>query len=108
MPRGPFDDIKDAMKLASRVLTAAEPLASLGQPERRAPLKQPAQSKANAAGTSSGCATCGGEGRVGAKGHEATCPSCEGVIMAEVYCATCAGTGLVGRKGHQVDCPVCT
>lgn len=106
MPRGPFDDIKDAMKLASRVLSAAEPLASLGQPERRAAIRQPAQGRAGAP-EPSGCATCGGEGRVGAKGHEATCPSCDGVIVAEAYCATCAGLGLVGRKGHQVQCPVC-
>jgi len=108
MARGPFDDVQAALKLASRVLSAAEPLASLGKPD---PRPRPDKGEAREAvrrARPAACATCGGSGRVGAKGHEATCPSCEGIIEAESYCATCAGTGLVGRKGHEVDCPVCS
>lgn len=108
MPKGPFDDVQAALKLASRVLSAAEPMASLGA-QPRSPRARPVPNVERPQPTvqSGRCATCAGKGRVGRAGHEVDCPSCEGVLVAEVYCPTCAGAGLVGQAGHEVACPAC-
>lgn len=53
------------------------------------------------------CKVCQDTLKVGAEGHEISCPACV-VVERLARCPTCKGKRRVGAVGHQVACPRCT
>jgi RecJ-like exonuclease len=99
-------DLKGALRLAGRMLEAATPLTELAGAQREHRLKEEERERRERA---HGCQVCSGKGKVGKKGHEIECPTCQGVIEAvfEVECSVCDDTKKVGAPGHEILCPAC-